>query len=227
MPKIDLKEVAKSKGYTLTDIKNNTGISMNTLSLLGRNESKGIQFETLEKICNFLGVTPNDIIKIGDDQYTVLVDQQQKDKDWIYIHAVKTSILEESRKKNTMYNADENEIKLTVYCLSNSYKFIQFFVGLPMPSDMFTINMKNNSKFIKNYDFEKAKKQIKNLTDGQKESIGKQAATIYIKNYWDKKLPQQVFIGFNEETTINGTRIYQYTFSEKDMKLHRYYPNNH
>lgn len=59
---IRLKEVAKSKGHTLTDIAAATHISMNTLSCLGRGVSNGIQFGTLQKICDFLKCTPNDIL---------------------------------------------------------------------------------------------------------------------------------------------------------------------
>ncbi|EYR70727.1 hypothetical protein O209_12870 [Lactiplantibacillus plantarum WHE 92] len=80
MIKIDLKKLAKSKGFTLTDISKATGISMNTLSVLGRNVSTGIQFDTLDKICRFLTCTPNDIIKVLPDDYIVQVPAQKKAK---------------------------------------------------------------------------------------------------------------------------------------------------
>lgn len=72
MISIKLKETTKAKGFTLTDIANATHISMNTLSVLGRGGSKGIQFDTLEKICRFLDCTPNDILSIENESVTIL-----------------------------------------------------------------------------------------------------------------------------------------------------------
>lgn len=50
----------------MTWLHDKTGISKNTLSVMANNDSKGIQFETLEKICNALNILPNDLIEIED-----------------------------------------------------------------------------------------------------------------------------------------------------------------
>lgn len=76
MISIKLKETAKQKGYNLTDIANATHISMNTLSVLGRGDSKGIQFDTLNKICEFLSCTPNDILNFENDALDISMDKQ-------------------------------------------------------------------------------------------------------------------------------------------------------
>ncbi|WP_390409855.1 helix-turn-helix domain-containing protein [Lacticaseibacillus jixiensis] len=74
---VQLKEVARQQGHTLTDIAKATGISMNTLSVLGRGDSNGIQFGTLEKICNFLQITPNDLFGFEPDLYKISIGEQQ------------------------------------------------------------------------------------------------------------------------------------------------------
>ena len=75
MISIKLKETAKQKGYSLTDIANATHISMNTLSVLGRGDSKGIQFDTLNKICEFLSCTPNDILNFENDSLDISMNK--------------------------------------------------------------------------------------------------------------------------------------------------------
>lgn len=74
MYEIKLKDVLKEKRTTLTELSQGTGISMNTLSVLGRGESKGIQFDTLDKICSYLKIYPNDLIKITFDKFQVSVN---------------------------------------------------------------------------------------------------------------------------------------------------------
>lgn len=69
MISIKLKELIKQRGRTMTDVAAATGISMNTLSVLGRGESNGIQFETLDKICKELMCTPNDILDFKNSGY--------------------------------------------------------------------------------------------------------------------------------------------------------------
>lgn len=50
----NLKEVLKKKDITLTELAQKTNLSINTLSLLSTRKSKGIQFDTLDKIINAL-----------------------------------------------------------------------------------------------------------------------------------------------------------------------------
>ncbi|MFI3728500.1 helix-turn-helix domain-containing protein [Vagococcus fluvialis] len=67
MIEISLKDVMNSKNKTITDIHNATGISRNTLGLLANGVSKGIQFDTLEKIINFLDCDIEDILEVTFD----------------------------------------------------------------------------------------------------------------------------------------------------------------
>lgn len=69
--KIGLKEIIESRGETMKEVSDETGISQNTLSLLNQGKSSGIKFSTLEKLCAYLQCTPNDILQIKKDVYSV------------------------------------------------------------------------------------------------------------------------------------------------------------
>ncbi|WP_101773825.1 helix-turn-helix domain-containing protein, partial [Peptostreptococcus faecalis] len=45
------------------DLSEAVGISSTNLSILKTGKSKGIRFETLDKICDFLECTPGDILE--------------------------------------------------------------------------------------------------------------------------------------------------------------------
>ena len=46
------------RGLKISDLYEETGISKTTLMALSENSGKGVQFDTVDKLCNFLGVTP-------------------------------------------------------------------------------------------------------------------------------------------------------------------------
>ncbi|EOQ22606.1 helix-turn-helix domain-containing protein [Bacillus cereus] len=49
-------------------VSENTGISRTTLTNLYYQRAKGIQFDTLFKICDFLECTPNDLLLIKKNE---------------------------------------------------------------------------------------------------------------------------------------------------------------
>lgn len=55
-----LKEKKKSKYWLIKEM----GGSYQAISDVMNNNTKGIRFETIEKLCNVLECTPNDIFKI-------------------------------------------------------------------------------------------------------------------------------------------------------------------
>ncbi|HEC2161364.1 TPA: helix-turn-helix transcriptional regulator, partial [Staphylococcus delphini] len=48
------------RGLKIADLYEETGISKTTLMSLSENTGKGVQFDTIDKLCNYLGVTPAD-----------------------------------------------------------------------------------------------------------------------------------------------------------------------
>ncbi|PCF86506.1 helix-turn-helix domain-containing protein [Staphylococcus intermedius] len=55
-----LSVLMAERGLKISDLYEETGISKTTLMAIAENTGKGIQFDTVDKLCNFLGVTPCD-----------------------------------------------------------------------------------------------------------------------------------------------------------------------
>lgn len=59
MIKSNLAVLMAERGLKIADVYKETGISKTTLMALSDNKSQGVQFETIDKLCNFFGVTPD------------------------------------------------------------------------------------------------------------------------------------------------------------------------
>lgn len=60
MIKTNLAVLMAERGLKISDIYEATGISKTTLMAISDNTGKGIQYETMDKLCNYLGVTPSE-----------------------------------------------------------------------------------------------------------------------------------------------------------------------
>ncbi|MBS0954702.1 helix-turn-helix domain-containing protein [Lactiplantibacillus plantarum] len=207
MIKIDLKKLAKSKGFTLTDISKATGISMNTLSVLGRNVSTGIQFDTLDKICRFLACTPNDVIKIVSDSYIVHVDAQNIKEKTIRAAATKKSIFDNAQKNNIMYNMDKED---TIFYIT--------FLAFANNKALFSIDYSAYSAVNKNVKEQESKSQkwLSSLDKESKISICKQGIGIYLQYYWNGNIPKNISVSINDG---NGGNVYSFVATENDSKV--------
>lgn len=68
MIRINLAVVmAKKRIYSLTPISEATGISRTTLTALYYEKGKGVQFDTIEKICNYLNIQVGELIEIASE----------------------------------------------------------------------------------------------------------------------------------------------------------------
>lgn len=63
---IDLKEQMVRNKTTRYRISKNIGIYYPSLTKIYNHETTSISFDVLEKLCNELHCTPNDILKFGD-----------------------------------------------------------------------------------------------------------------------------------------------------------------
>ena len=59
--KCNLKVLLAERNLKITQVSNDTGISRTTLTFLSNGEAKGIQFSTLETLCNYLNITANEL----------------------------------------------------------------------------------------------------------------------------------------------------------------------
>lgn len=53
--------ILADRGMKITEFADNTGLSRTTLTQLTKNTGKGIQFDTMEKICELLEITPGEL----------------------------------------------------------------------------------------------------------------------------------------------------------------------
>lgn len=60
MLRVNLNMLLAERNLTASRLSKDTGISKTTLTALVNNTGKGIQYETIDTICNYLNVTPND-----------------------------------------------------------------------------------------------------------------------------------------------------------------------
>jgi putative transcriptional regulator len=65
MLRINLAVVmAKKRIYSLAPMSEATGISRTTLTALYYEKGKGVQFETIEKVCKYLNIQVGELIEI-------------------------------------------------------------------------------------------------------------------------------------------------------------------
>ena len=62
MLRCNLSIILAEKNLKITKVSNDTGISRTTLTALCNNTSQGIQFDTLNTLCSYLNVKPNELI---------------------------------------------------------------------------------------------------------------------------------------------------------------------
>ncbi len=66
--KIKLKELLKLKGVTSKALCEHVGITEANMSILRSGKAKGVRFDTLLKICEYLECNPGDIIDIEGEK---------------------------------------------------------------------------------------------------------------------------------------------------------------
>jgi putative transcriptional regulator len=66
--RIEIEELRKRKGLTVSQLAEKVGITQANLFVLKGNRAKAIRFSTLESLCEVLECSPGDIIKFDDTQ---------------------------------------------------------------------------------------------------------------------------------------------------------------
>ncbi|AWI44121.1 transcriptional regulator [Staphylococcus nepalensis] len=69
------------RGLKISDIYEETGISKTTLMAISENTGKGVQFDTVDKLCNFLGVTPCEFFEYSPYLINYKMINSEKNKD--------------------------------------------------------------------------------------------------------------------------------------------------
>lgn len=67
MIKCRLRVLLAERDLKITQVAKDTGISRTTLTALTYNRCKGVQFDTMNKLCNYLKVSPGDLFLIVEN----------------------------------------------------------------------------------------------------------------------------------------------------------------
>ena len=70
MIEIRVDELLEERGQTFYWLAKDTGISHSTLWRLKKGRSVGINFSTLERICQILSCQPGDVLRLASDKKT-------------------------------------------------------------------------------------------------------------------------------------------------------------
>jgi putative transcriptional regulator len=65
---VQIKEILEKRGRTFYWLSKQAGVSHTTLWRLKKGKALGINFSTLERICQALECEPGDILKLGSDK---------------------------------------------------------------------------------------------------------------------------------------------------------------
>ena len=76
MIKTNLKELLKKNKLSINKLSYETGLSRPTLTSLLNNDSKGIQFDTLETLLDFFDISISDFFTITDRKITFLFSRK-------------------------------------------------------------------------------------------------------------------------------------------------------
>ncbi len=68
MIKNKLSEILGKKRINKAELSRLSGVSYSSVKKIYYNKTKGIEFETLNKLCNFLECTPNDLFEFTPDE---------------------------------------------------------------------------------------------------------------------------------------------------------------
>ena len=64
---VNLDEVLKARGMSLTELSEKVGLTLANLSILKTGKAKAIRFSTLEALCRVLDCQPGDLLRYSDD----------------------------------------------------------------------------------------------------------------------------------------------------------------
>lgn len=61
--RIKLKELIAKKDVNITQVSKETGLSRTTLTAIVKEDGRGIQMRTINKLCNYFDITPSELFE--------------------------------------------------------------------------------------------------------------------------------------------------------------------
>lgn len=186
MLKVTFKDLIARNNTTISKIHEATSISRSTLTLLANGESKGIQFDTLEKLCLYLNSTPNDLFKILPDDFATIIESNP------------VKLTEEDPKANVYFSwftfQDYNFDNTSLLKQSNDYFFITILGDLPTANGMLYITVKvpenkgtYKSQFMESKSFDETVAFFEKFDDDFLTRFARKIAANILKNKFQNK----------------------------------------
>ncbi|RSJ78839.1 hypothetical protein D8796_07990 [Streptococcus cristatus] len=109
MIKTNFAVLMAERGLKIADVYEDTGISKTTLMALAENTGKGVQFETVDKLCNYLGIELKDFFIYVPYIWEMYfkANDEEKNSDYVVIK-LKTKNTEKDYFLNLWYRHPKN-----------------------------------------------------------------------------------------------------------------------
>lgn len=219
MLKSNLSVLLAERGLKIVDLYNATGISKTTLLALSENTSKGVQFETVDKLCNYLGVTPAEFFTYAPYLINYRIEKgNPTDETWFPFYEADLVLETEQGAKNRLY---------------------RFGWGLFSP-DQYNLQYPGSNAFGDNYQYdfhmdivdrrEEKEENFARLLEStpiqiEREIVEKMVGAIldYLKSFFEKaKLSTvtiEIVFTFEKSKNDNFTKIVQYKPAKNELTI--------
>lgn len=176
MIKTNLAVLMAQRGLKIADVHQATGISKTTLMALAENEGKGVQFDTIDKLCLFLGVSIDKFLLHVPYMFSFEIDNKNPMIKVIMKEQGQVTSYEISGECMTGENMDDLCIHYHLhdkidyyfeYSLIHAYRLMSVFNSLPieLKTDFFKDLEKCVDKLIELYKSKFTTTKDKHLTD--------------------------------------------------------------
>lgn len=108
MLKSNLSVLMAERGLKIAKVYEDTGISKTTLMALSDSTGKGVQFDTVDKLCNYLGVTPAEFFAYVPVIWDMSTSKRENDMHDYIVITLKNSKLKKSYQLGTYFYSAEN-----------------------------------------------------------------------------------------------------------------------
>jgi len=146
MIRCNLSVLLAERSLKITKVSKDTGISRTTLTSLSNNQAQGIQFETMDTLCNYLNVKPSDLFRHIQGSIIIQdVDYDPEKGRFVFLFYITSRTVQGICKMNSSlfikhFNADNHlsRIRITLGFVNDSdgisaYTFDEFAEFFVMP----------------------------------------------------------------------------------------------
>lgn len=131
--KIKLQEILDNKNISVYSLSKEIGVTQNNLGKLVKGETTSIKYDILEKLCNILNITPNDIFeiekprKLFSDSTLQIINNLKEEKTHYYSYNSETRLSDfEKQAEHQEQKQKEDEENYQAY-LENKDELDKFF----------------------------------------------------------------------------------------------------